>query len=92
LVTIHTQTNVARITCASREKQLDETCCNREEDYIMAAARGARSARNVAKRKRKVSRAIPRKKASSARGSTLAARSRVKKVAGKKRAAKKARR
>lgn len=57
----------------------------------MAAARGARSARNVAKRKRKVSRALPRKKASSSRGSTLAARSRVKKAAGKKRAAKKAR-
>jgi hypothetical protein len=55
----------------------------------MAAARGARSARSVAKRKRKASRTIPRKKASSARGSTLAARSRVKKVAGKKRAAKK---
>ena len=55
----------------------------------MAAAREARSARSVAKRKRKASRTIPRKKASSARGSTLAARSHVKKVAGKKRAVKK---
>jgi hypothetical protein len=55
----------------------------------MAAARAARSARNVAKRKRKASRATPRKKASGVRGSTLAARSRVKKMAGKKRAAKK---
>jgi hypothetical protein len=55
----------------------------------MAAARGARSARNVAKRKRKAARTIPRKEATSARGSTLAARSRVKKMAGKKRAAKK---
>jgi hypothetical protein len=55
----------------------------------MAAARAARSARNVAKRKRKTSRAIPRKKASGVRGSTLGARSRVKKMAGKKRAAKK---
>ena len=54
----------------------------------MAAAKGARSARNVEKRKKKVKRAIPRKKATSARGSTLAARTRVKKVAGKKRAAK----
>ena len=54
----------------------------------MAAAKGARSARNVEKRKKKVKRAIPRKKATSSRGSTLAARTRVKKVAGKKRAAK----
>ncbi|HVY41672.1 MAG: hypothetical protein ACM31O_01930 [Bacteroidota bacterium] len=54
----------------------------------MAAARGARSARNVAKRKKKAVRSIPRKKASSARGSTLGARSRVKKAAAKKRAKK----
>lgn len=54
----------------------------------MAAARGARSARNVEKRKKKVRRAIPRKKATALRGNTLAARRRVKKVAGKKRAAK----
>lgn len=80
--------NIACITCATREKQLDETCCNREEDYVMAAARGARSARNVAKRKRKATRTTPRKKSSSARGSTLAARSRVKKAAGKKRGTK----
>ena len=54
----------------------------------MAAAKGARQARNVEKRKKKVKRAIPRKKVSSLRGNTLAARTRVKKVAGKKRAAK----
>ncbi len=54
----------------------------------MAAARGARSARNVEKRKKKVKRAIPKKKVSTLRGNTLAARSRVKKVAGKKRAVK----
>ena len=54
----------------------------------MAAAKGARAARSVEKTKKKVKRAIPRKKATSSRGSTLAARTRVKKVAGKKRAAK----
>lgn len=54
----------------------------------MAAAKGARSARNIEKRKKKVKRAAPRKKVSALRGNTLAARSRVKKVAGKKRAAK----
>lgn len=54
----------------------------------MAAARGARQARNVEKSKKKTKRAIPRKKVSTLRGNTLAARSRVKKVAGKKRAAK----
>jgi hypothetical protein len=59
-----------------------------EKEFVMAAARGARSARNIEKRKKKARRAIPRKKASGVRGGTLAARSRVKKVAGKKRAAK----
>lgn len=54
----------------------------------MAAARGARSARKVETRKKKAKRAIPKKKVSTLRGNTIAARSRVKKVAGKKRAAK----
>ena len=54
----------------------------------MAAARGARSPRNIEKRKKKVKRAAPRKKVSTVRGNTMAARSRVKKIAGKKRAAK----
>ncbi len=52
-------------------------------------ARGARSARNVETRKKKARRAIPRKKATQSVGNTLAARTRAKKLAGKKRAAKK---
>ncbi len=52
----------------------------------MASAPGARSARNVETRKKKAKRAAPRKKVSTVRGNTLAARSRVKKVASKKRA------
>jgi hypothetical protein len=49
-------------------------------------ARGARSARNVETRKKKARRVIPRKKVSVSLGNTLAARSRAKKAAGKKRA------
>ena len=49
-------------------------------------ARGARSARNVETQKKKARRAIPRKKVSVNLGNTLAARSRAKKLAGKKRA------
>ena len=51
-------------------------------------AAGARSARNVEKQKKKARRVIPRKKATRSAGNTLAARSRVKKMAGKKRATK----
>ena len=54
----------------------------------MAAQRGARSARNVEKRKKKARRTIPRKKATSSIGTTVGARVRAKKTAGKKRAAK----
>ena len=52
-------------------------------------APGARSARNVETRKKKAMRAAPRKKTTRSTGNTLAARSRVKKMAGKKAPAKK---
>lgn len=51
-------------------------------------ARAARSMRNVAKRKRKAKRAIPRTTAVANAGNTVAARTRAKKLAGKRRAAK----
>ena len=53
-------------------------------------APGARSARNVETQKKKAARAAPRKKANRSTGNTLAARSRLKKMAGKKAPAKKA--
>lgn len=57
----------------------------------MPSAPGARSPRNVEKRKRKAKRAAAPKKATSARGTTLGARQRSKKIALKRRgAAKKA--
>jgi hypothetical protein len=48
----------------------------------------ARSARNVEKQKKKYRRAIPRKKVTRIQGNTLGARRRLKKMAGKARAAK----
>ena len=53
-------------------------------------APGARSARNVETQKKKAACAAPRKKATRSTGNTLAARSRLKKMAGKKAPAKKA--
>lgn len=53
----------------------------------MAMARGARSMRNTMKLKRKAKRAAAPKKPTSAMGTTLAARQRAKKMAGKKRQA-----
>ena len=53
-------------------------------------AAGARSARNVETQKKKAARAAPRKKATRSTGNTLAARTRLKKLAGKKAPAKKA--
>ena len=53
-------------------------------------AAGARSARNVETQKKKAARAAPRKKATRSTGNTLASRSRLKKMAGKKAPAKKA--
>jgi len=47
-----------------------------------------RSARNVEKQKKKKRRAIPRAKATRIQGNTLGARVRLKKMAGKSRAAK----
>jgi hypothetical protein len=44
-----------------------------------------RSARNVEKQKKKARRALPRKKATRLQGNTLAARRRLKKLAGKAR-------
>ena len=52
-------------------------------------ARGARSPRNIETRKKKARRAIPRKKLTRTLGNTIGARVRAKKMAGKKRAAKK---
>ena len=49
-----------------------------------------RSARNVEKQKKKNRRATPRKKLTRIQGNTLAVRRRLKKMAGKARAAKKA--
>jgi hypothetical protein len=81
-------TIVHAFACALYEKQLDAAPVQRQwKEQVMPAARGARSARNIEKRKKKVKRAMPRKKVSTLRGNTMAARSRVKKVAGKKRAA-----
>ena len=54
----------------------------------MPAAPGSRSMRNTMKLKRKAKRAAPAKKATSSRGTTLAARLRAKKQAGKNRSAK----
>ena len=51
-------------------------------------ARGARQLRNVEKAKKKARRVIPRKKVSRPTGSTLGARTRLKKMAGKARASK----
>jgi hypothetical protein len=48
-----------------------------------------RSARNVEKQKKKNRRAAPRKKLTRVQGNTLAVRRRLKKMAGKARAAKK---
>jgi hypothetical protein len=48
------------------------------------------SARNVEKQKKKNRRAAPRKKVTRIQGNTMAARRRLKKMAGKARAAKKA--
>ncbi len=53
----------------------------------MPAARGSRSMRNTMKLKRKAKRAAPPKKATSSRGTTLAARQRAKKLATRKRVA-----
>jgi hypothetical protein len=53
----------------------------------MAAARGARSDRNVETRKKKARRAIPRAKVTRIQGNTPAARKRLKKMAGKAREA-----
>ena len=53
-------------------------------------APGARSPRNVETQKKKAARAAPRKKTNRSTGNTLAARSRLKKMAGKKAPAKKA--
>lgn len=47
-----------------------------------------RSARNIEKQKKKNRRAIPRKKGTRIQGNTLGARRRLKKMAGKARAAK----
>ena len=47
-----------------------------------------RSARNVEKQKKKARRAAPRKKPTRIQGNTLGARRRLKKMAGKARAAK----
>lgn len=53
-------------------------------------AAGAHSARNVETQKKKAARAAPRKKATRSTGNTIAARTRLKKMAGKKVPAKKA--
>ena len=53
----------------------------------MAAARGARSARNVETRKKKARRAAPRSPLTINLGNTIGARTQAKKLAGKKRAA-----
>jgi hypothetical protein len=55
---------------------------------VAPTARGARSMRNVEKKKKKARRAAPRKKTSRPMGNTIGARRRLKKMAGKKRAAK----
>jgi hypothetical protein len=53
-----------------------------------STARGARSLRNVEKRKKKSRRTLARKKVSRPTGNTIGARRRLKKMAGKSRAAK----
>ncbi len=54
----------------------------------MPAARGSRSMRNTMKLKRKAKRAAAPKKATSSRGTTLGARVRAKKLAGRRYGAK----
>ncbi|MEZ5852851.1 MAG: hypothetical protein R3D68_19630 [Hyphomicrobiaceae bacterium] len=54
----------------------------------MALAPGARSLRNIEKRKKKAKRAAPRKETAVISGNTIGARTRLKKMAGKKLAAK----
>lgn len=54
----------------------------------MAQAPGARSLRNVEKRKKKAKRAAPRKETAIISGNTIGARTRLKKLAGRKLAAK----
>jgi hypothetical protein len=62
----------------------------RRGDQVMPAskARGARSARNVEKQKKKARRVIARKKTTRSAGNTMGARRSAKKAAGKKRATK----
>jgi hypothetical protein len=57
---------------------------------IEGIAMAIRSARNVEKQKKKNRRAAPRKKLTRVQGNTLAVRRRLKKMAGKARAVKKA--
>ncbi len=54
----------------------------------MAADKAARSLRNIETRKKKASRAAPRAKVTRIQGNTPAVRKRLKKMAGKARAAK----
>jgi hypothetical protein len=65
---------------------------NRSRRRFMPASKaaGARSARNVETKKKKASRAAPRKKTGRIAGNTIGARTRLKKMAGKKAPAKKA--
>jgi hypothetical protein len=63
---------------------------NRRRFMPASKAAGARSARNVETKKKKARRAAPRKKTTRIAGNTLGARTRLKKMAGKKAPAKKA--
>jgi hypothetical protein len=65
---------------------------NHSRRRLMPASKaaGARSARNVETKKKKARRAAPRKKTGRIAGNTLGARTRLKKMAGKKAPAKKA--
>jgi hypothetical protein len=80
--------------CLVRQEKIAYTLAinNRNRRRFMPASKaaGARSARNVETKKKKARRAAPRKKTTRIAGNTLGARTRLKKMAGKKAPAKKA--
>lgn len=87
---IHDRTGfgpISALSCVGAQKQLDAGLRDiPPEEFVMAAAPGARSARNVETRKKKAARAAPRK-VSINLGNTIGARTKAKKLAGKKRSA-----
>jgi hypothetical protein len=61
--------------------------CTPKEEVIVMPTVGSRSLRNIETRKKKARRAIPRAKVTRIQGNTASVRKRLKKMAGKARAA-----